>query len=46
MLIAPVSVGDGAFTAAGAVVTRDVGAGVRVAGVPARELPAKDEGEA
>ncbi len=45
MLIAPVSVGDGAFTAAGAVVTRDVRAGVRVAGVPARELPAKDEGE-
>ena len=46
MLIAPVSVGDGAFTAAGAVVTRDVAPGVRVAGVPARELPAKDEGEA
>ena len=46
MLIAPVSVGDGAFTAAGAVVTRDVEAGVRVAGVPARELPEKDEGEA
>ena len=46
MLIAPVSVGDGAFTAAGAVVTRDVGAGIRVAGVPARELPEKEEGEA
>ena len=44
MLIAPVSVGDGAFTAAGAVVTRDVGAGIRVAGVPARELPTKEEG--
>ena len=44
MLIAPVSVGDGAFTAAGAVVTRDVGAGVRVAGVPARELRKKEEG--
>ena len=42
MLIAPVSVGDGAFTAAGAVVTRDVAAGVRVAGVPARPLPPKD----
>ena len=46
MLIAPVSVGDGAFTAAGAVVTRDVEAGARVAGVPARELPEKDAGEA
>ena len=46
MLIAPVSVGDGAFTAAGAVVTRDVDAGARVAGVPARALPGKDEGEA
>ena len=44
MLIAPLSVGDGAFTAAGAVVTRDVGAGVRVAGVPARELREKAEG--
>ncbi|MCY3882858.1 MAG: NTP transferase domain-containing protein [Chloroflexi bacterium] len=43
MLIAPVSVGDGAFTAAGAVVTRDVEPGVRVAGVPARALPAKEE---
>ncbi len=39
MLIAPVSVGEGAFTAAGAVVTRDVAAGALVAGVPARELP-------
>ena len=45
MLIAPVSVGDGAFTAAGAVVTKDVEPGVRVAGVPARELPSKEEGE-
>ena len=44
MLIAPVSIGDGAFTAAGAVVTRDVAAGVRVAGVPARELKPKREG--
>ncbi len=42
MLIAPVSVGEGAFTAAGAVVTHDVEAGKRVAGVPARELPDRD----
>ncbi len=41
MLIAPVSVGEGAFTAAGAVVTRDVAPGARVAGVPARALPAR-----
>ena len=41
MLIAPVSVGEGAFTAAGAVVTRDVAPGVRVAGVPARELSSR-----
>ena len=41
MLIAPVSVGEDAFTAAGAVVTRDVAAGALVAGVPARELPRK-----
>lgn len=43
MLIAPVSVGEDAFTAAGAVVTRDVAAGALVAGVPARELPRKGE---
>ena len=43
MLIAPVSVGEGAFTAAGAVVTRDVAAGALVAGVPARELPRKGD---
>lgn len=41
MLVAPVTLGDGAFTAAGAVVTRDVSAGERVAGVPARPLPPK-----
>ena len=36
MLIAPVTIGDGAFTATGAVVTRDVAPGETVAGIPAR----------
>ncbi|MFN8618561.1 MAG: hypothetical protein U0837_15850 [Dehalococcoidia bacterium] len=36
MLIAPVTIGAGAFTATGAVVTRDVGPGETVAGVPAK----------
>jgi bifunctional UDP-N-acetylglucosamine pyrophosphorylase / glucosamine-1-phosphate N-acetyltransferase len=40
-LIAPVSVGDGALTGAGSVVTHDVPAGERVAGNPARPLPKK-----
>jgi bifunctional UDP-N-acetylglucosamine pyrophosphorylase/glucosamine-1-phosphate N-acetyltransferase len=39
MLVAPVTLGDGAMTAAGSVVTKDVPPGGRVAGVPARPLP-------
>lgn len=40
-LVAPVSIGDGALTGAGAVVIRDVPAGDRVAGNPARSIGAK-----
>ncbi len=36
MLIAPITIGAGAFTATGAVVTRDVAPGETVAGVPAK----------
>jgi bifunctional UDP-N-acetylglucosamine pyrophosphorylase/glucosamine-1-phosphate N-acetyltransferase len=36
MLVAPLELGDGARTAAGAVVTRDVPAGMLAVGVPAR----------
>jgi len=35
VLVAPVEVGDGAYTAAGAVVTRDVPPGALAKGVPA-----------
>lgn len=38
MLIAPITVGDGASTGAGSVVTKNVAAGELVAGVPARPL--------
>jgi bifunctional UDP-N-acetylglucosamine pyrophosphorylase / glucosamine-1-phosphate N-acetyltransferase len=38
MLIAPVTVGDGAVTGAGSVVTRDVEADALVVGVPARKV--------
>lgn len=38
MLIAPVSVGDGAATGAGSVVTKDVEAGKLVVGMPARKI--------
>jgi bifunctional UDP-N-acetylglucosamine pyrophosphorylase/glucosamine-1-phosphate N-acetyltransferase len=40
-LVAPISIGDGAMTGAGAVVIRDVPPGERVAGNPARPLPKK-----
>jgi len=40
-LIAPVTIGDGALTGAGAVVTKDVAPGDRVVGNPAKPLPTK-----
>ena len=36
MLVAPVTLGDGAYTGAGAVVTRDVPPGALAKGVPAQ----------
>jgi bifunctional UDP-N-acetylglucosamine pyrophosphorylase / glucosamine-1-phosphate N-acetyltransferase len=38
MLVAPVTIGEGAMTGAGSVVTRDVAPGKRVVGVPARPI--------
>jgi bifunctional UDP-N-acetylglucosamine pyrophosphorylase/glucosamine-1-phosphate N-acetyltransferase len=45
LLIAPVTVGAGAYTASGAVVTRDVAPGQTVAGVPARPFERKERPE-
>ncbi len=45
MLVAPVEVGEGARTAAGSVVTRDVAPGSLVMGVPAREAETRDQAE-
>ena len=42
MLVAPVSIGPGASTGAGSVVTHDVPPGERVAGVPARSISKPD----
>jgi bifunctional UDP-N-acetylglucosamine pyrophosphorylase/glucosamine-1-phosphate N-acetyltransferase len=38
MLIAPITIGDGATLGAGSVVTKDVAAGATVVGVPARQI--------
>ncbi len=43
MLVAPLTIGDGAHTGAGAVVTRDVAAGELVYGVPARTASKREE---
>lgn len=40
-IVAPRTIGDGALTGAGSVVTKDVAAGERVAGNPAKRLPKK-----
>ena len=46
MLIAPVTIGDGATTGAGAVVTKDVPAGAKVVGMPARAIRPRKRPEA
>jgi bifunctional UDP-N-acetylglucosamine pyrophosphorylase / glucosamine-1-phosphate N-acetyltransferase len=42
-IVAPRTIGDGALTGAGSVVTRDVSPGERVAGNPAKPIRPKDE---
>jgi bifunctional UDP-N-acetylglucosamine pyrophosphorylase/glucosamine-1-phosphate N-acetyltransferase len=44
MLVAPVTIGDGARTAAGSVVTKDVPPGAMAAGAPARIVRSSDKG--
>jgi bifunctional UDP-N-acetylglucosamine pyrophosphorylase / glucosamine-1-phosphate N-acetyltransferase len=41
MMVAPVTIGEGATTGAGSVVTRDVPPGATVVGVPARRIDAR-----
>lgn len=41
MMVAPVTIGEGATTGAGSVVTRDVAPGKKVVGVPARPIEMK-----
>ena len=45
MLVAPVTIGEGAHTGAGAVVTRDVLPGTTVVGMPAHLLDKKETGD-
>ncbi|NSW53303.1 MAG: bifunctional UDP-N-acetylglucosamine diphosphorylase/glucosamine-1-phosphate N-acetyltransferase GlmU [Anaerolineae bacterium] len=44
MLVAPLEIGESAYTGAGSVVTHDVPAGTTVVGVPAREHKRKEQG--
>lgn len=44
MLVAPVEMGEGSLTGAGTVLNRDLGAGMRAVGVPARVLTPRSEG--
>jgi bifunctional UDP-N-acetylglucosamine pyrophosphorylase/glucosamine-1-phosphate N-acetyltransferase len=45
ILVAPLKIGNGAKTAAGSVVTKDVNAGETVMGVPARVYKSKKQGD-